>query len=171
MLGKKGKGFTLIEILIALAVLAMGIAMLITMFTVGMKGVTTNQVRTQATNLAQDLMDEIMGKEFRDPNETPVWGVESGETQGVRTTYDDVDDYSAWKNKAPQNVMGVSLGDAYANFTLSVSVARVNPADLQTPLPGDTETAHVSCNRIIVSVSHPDITTVSLYSLKTKSVY
>ena len=171
MLKKDKKGFTLVEILIALVILSMGIAMLITMFTVGLKGVTANQVRTQATNLAQDLMDEIMGKEFYDP--TPdgrAWGVDSGEAQGDRTTYDDVDDYSAWKNKKPpEDVIGTSL-TTYADFTRSVSVARVDPAALQTPL-ADTDTKHISCDRIIVYVEHSDIATVSLYGLKTLSVY
>lgn len=170
MLKKNKKGFTLVEILIALVILSMGIAMLITMFTVGLKGVIANQVRTQATNLAQDLMDEIIGKEFRDPNQIPGWGIEDGEVQGDRTTYDDVDDYSAWKSKNPPlNISGNEL-TLYNDFTRSVSVARVNPADLQAPLPGTNET-HVSCNRIIVSVSHSDIATVSLYGLKTLSVY
>lgn len=169
MLKKNKKGFTLVEILIALVILAMGIGMLITMFTVGLKGVTANQVRTQATNLAQDLMDEILGKEFRDPNQIPEWGIESGEIQGDRTTYDDIDDYSAWKDKnPPQDVEGTPLN--YASFTRSVSVARVNPANLQIPL-SDGDITHISCKRIIVYVEHLDIATVSLYGVKTLSVY
>lgn len=163
----KKKGFTLIEILIALVVLAMGITLLITMFTVGMKGVIANQARTQATNLAQDLMDEIMGKEFWDPQTQGVtFGYESDEN--VRSKYDDVDDYSAWKNKKPpQDVMGTSL-TTYADFTRSVSVAFVSAYDLQTPMGTG---ANTPCKRIIVYVEHSDISTVSLYGLKTKSVY
>ena len=146
--------------------------MLLTMFTTGLDGVFANQKRTQATNLAQDLMDEIVGKEFRDPNSDnrPEWGYSAGDEGNYRSKWDDVDDYAAWKNKKPpKDVMGTSL-TTYADFTRSVSVARVNPADLQTPL-ADDDTNHISCNRIIVSVSHSDIATVSLYGLKTKSVY
>jgi len=169
MLKKNKKGFTLVEILIALVILAMGIGMLITMFTVGLKGVTANQVRTQATNLAQDLMDEIIGKEFRDP-QAPDWGIEGDEVQGDRTTYDDVDDYSAWKSKNPPlDISGNEL-TLYNNFTRSVSVARVNPANLQIPL-SDGDITHISCKRIIIYVEHLDIATVSLYGLKTLSVY
>lgn len=162
---KNGAGFTLVEILIALVILSMGIGMLITMFTVGLKGVTANQVRTQATNLAQDLMDEIMGKEFRDPQD-PDWGIDDGEVQGDRTTYDDVDDYSAWKNKKPpEDVIGTSL-TTYADFTRSVSVFFVDGS-----LTAQSEESNMSIKEIIVCVEHSDIATVSLYGLKTLSVY
>ncbi len=163
---KKRKGFTLIEILIALVILSMGIAMLITMFTVGMDGVIANQVRTQATNLAQDLMDEIMGKEFWDPQ---TQSATFGHEENYRSEYDDVDDYSDWKNKIPPlDVMGSSVGTAYADFTRSVSVAFVSAYDLQTPMGTG---ANTPCKRIIVYVEHSDIATVSLYGLKTLSVY
>jgi len=167
---RKKKGFTLIEILIALVVLAMGIAMLIAMFTVGLKGVTTNQRRTQATNLAQDLMDEIMGKEFRDPepDNRPEWGYSAGDEGNYRSMWDDVDDYSAWKSKNPPlDISGNEL-TLYDDFTRSVSVAFVSAYDLQTPMETG---ANTPCKRIIVYVEHLDIATVSLYGLKTLSVY
>ena len=160
------KGFTLIEVLIAILILSVGIFMLLTMFTTGLDGVFANQKRTQATNLAQDLMDEIMGKEFRDPNQPPGWGIESGETQGVRTTYDDVDDYSAWKNYNPPEDIGGNALNLYADFTRSVSVFFVDAS-----LTGASESSNYSIKEIIVSVAHSDIATVSLYGLKTKSVY
>ena len=166
---KKG-GFTLIEVLIALVVLAMGFAMLITMFTVGLKGVTTNQVRTQATNLAQELMDEIIGKEFRERTSAnrPEWGYSADDEGNYRSMWDDVDDYATWKSKNPPlDISGNEL-TLYNDFTRSVSVAFVSAYDLQTPMG---TAANTSCKRIIVYVEHLDIATVSLYGLKTLSVY
>lgn len=162
------KGFTLIEILIALVILSMGIAMLITMFAVGMDGVVVNQVRTQATNLAQELMDEIMGKEFRDPNPAnrPEWGYSAGDEGNYRSKWDDVDDYSAWKSKNPPlDISGNEL-TLYNDFTRSVSVFFVDGS-----LTAQSEESNMSMKEIIVYVEHPDISTITLYNLKTKSVY
>lgn len=164
MLKKDKKGFTLVEILIALVILSMGIAMLITMFTVGLKGVTANQRRTQATNLAQDLMDEIMGKNFPTGTNTK---------ESNRSLYDNIQDYSTWGNPTlndpPKNY---SEGDLtlYTGFGRGVSIYDVNSNDLNNaadPTPDGT----YSIVRIRVRVFHADIGNVDLITVRTSSVY
>jgi len=90
---KTPPGFTLVEALIAVMILgfsAAGIAMLLT---ASMQQNYLSEKYMLAGNLAQDLLDEIMGKPFYDPdspgNLTP--GPEAGETS--RALLDNVDDY------------------------------------------------------------------------------
>ncbi len=163
-MAKKSSGFTLIEILIALVVLGMGITLLITMFTVGLKGVISNQARTQATNLAQDLMDEILGKNFPTAGNTK---------ESNRSLYDNIQDYSTWGNPTPNDPpKNYSEGDLtlYTGFARSVSIYDVNSSDLNTAAD-TTPDGTYSIVRIRVRVSHTDISDVDLISLKTKSVY
>ena len=90
---KSPPGFSLVEALIAVMILgfsAAGIAMLLT---ASMQQNYLSEKYMLAGNLAQDLLDEIMGKPFYDPdspgNLTP--GPEAGETS--RALLDNVDDY------------------------------------------------------------------------------
>lgn len=160
----KKRGFTLIEILIALVVLGMGITLLITMFTVGMKGVIANQARTQATNLAQDLMDEIMGKNFPTATNTK---------ESNRSLYNNIQDYSTWGNPTPndppKNYSEVDL-TLYAGFARSVSIYDVNSGDLNNAADA-TPDGNYSIVRIRVRVSHADIGDMDLITIRTSSVY
>ncbi|MCM8793386.1 MAG: prepilin-type N-terminal cleavage/methylation domain-containing protein, partial [Candidatus Omnitrophica bacterium] len=60
-------GFTLVEILIAIAVLSMGVALFFNAFTQGMKGILAGQRRVIAVNYAQQVMEKyVMPKKFND---------------------------------------------------------------------------------------------------------
>ena len=90
---KTPPGFALVEALIAVMILgfsAAGIAMLLT---ASMQQNYLSEKYMLAGNLAQDLLDEIMGKPFYDP-ETPAdltAGPDAGESS--RQNFDNVDDY------------------------------------------------------------------------------
>lgn len=169
-MAKKSNGFTLIEILIALVILSMGIVMLITMFTVGMDGVVANQKRTQATNLAQDLMDEIMGKNFDETSSGTApgnLGPELGESSTDRSTWDDVDDYLGLESgeSPPRDAVDNEL-TSYNDFTRYASVWYVQSTDLNTPeITNSTE-----LKRISVWVSHSEISDVVVIDLKTRFI-
>ncbi|MCK4648143.1 prepilin-type N-terminal cleavage/methylation domain-containing protein [bacterium] len=168
---KGKKGFTLLEVLLSLVILSGGIVMLITMFTVGLKGVTVNQVRTQATNLAQDLMDEILGKDFDEdmsvgqPMAPDALGRDSGEDTSNRTAWDDVDDYLylSTENSPPKNAQGADT--AYAGFTRGASVWYVDAEDLAYC------TYSTFLKKVSIWVSHPEISDAVLTGLKTYSTY
>jgi prepilin-type N-terminal cleavage/methylation domain-containing protein len=167
---KNGAGFTLLEVLLSLVILSGGIFMLITMFTVGLKGVTVNQVRTQATNLAQDLMDEILGKDFDEDGSQPkapdALGRDSGEDTSNRTTWDDVDDYLylSTENSPPKNAQGTNT--VYDGFTRGASVWYVDADN-----PDSESSVSTFLKKISIWVSHPEISDVALTGLKTYSTY
>ena len=170
-LTKNGAGFTLIEVLIAILILSGGIFMLLTMFTTGLDGVFANQKRTQATNLAQDLMDEILGKNFDEnipdssdshiPSELGL----DGEDTTNRGAWDDVDDYLTLSSgeKPPRDALDNQL-TLYNDFTRYASVWYVDE-DLAY------STYSTELKRISVWVSHSDISDVVITGLRTKSIY
>lgn len=67
------KGFTLIEVLIAIALLAIGVAVLFTMQTFSANQITYNKSATVATELAQKKVEELKG--------TPYSTIFNGNTQ------------------------------------------------------------------------------------------
>lgn len=60
------QGFTLIEIVIALGVLAFGILSLMLLQTSGVRGNTTADITTVATNGASDQIEKILGLPYED---------------------------------------------------------------------------------------------------------
>lgn len=87
-----GKGFTLIEALIAASVLAMAIAAITMPFTVGAQNELADSRRTLAVSLAQEMMEEILDKPFIDPQGSSKPGPEPGEN--LRSAFDNIDDYN-----------------------------------------------------------------------------
>lgn len=85
------RGFTLIEVIIFIVVVGAGLAGILAVSTNAVGASADPMVRKQAMALADSILEEILQKEYTDPD-----GV-SGET--TRATMDDVDDYNG-KTKA-----------------------------------------------------------------------
>lgn len=154
-LGKKG--FTLIEIIMIIVVVSIAIpALLILVGGEAQRGIEP-ELRITATNVAQQLMDEIMTKCW---DETAIsggactgtvsysdLGIDTGETAGTLSTYDDVDDYDA--GVPAVTVSGVS-------YSRSVQVCYVPDSNLNKTSPCDKLLGTgTNYKRIAVTVTAP----------------
>ena len=83
---RQHRGFTLIEVIIFIVVVGAGLAGILAVSTNAVKGSADPMVRKQAMALADSILEEILQKEYEDPD-----GI-SGET--TRATMDDVADYN-----------------------------------------------------------------------------
>jgi hypothetical protein len=83
----------------------------------------------QAISLARQLLDEITVLPFEDPSQTPVFGLESGESIGPtgRTLADDIDDYALWNENPPTDRNGNPLA-GFDGWTRSVQITPINGA-------------------------------------------
>ena len=163
----KLNGFTYVEVIIALMFLSMFLAPLLIMFPTGLQKNALASFYTQAANLAEDIMEEVRGKEFEDPDQTPQWGPESGETG--RDDYDDVDDYdgsdsNGWTRTPPEDINGNPLNGSggrpdFSKFTRKVIVENVLDSSLNGPAEPDGST---SFKRITVTVSAEDMSDIVL---------
>jgi MSHA pilin protein MshD len=119
-------GATLVELVITIVIISVAIAGVVGAFALitGRSADPLNQ--TRAVALAQIYMDEILSRRYDE--DTPVGGNprEPGCTinteEANRSDYDDVDDYNAINNAAPENAEGTALGADYGNFQVSVTV-------------------------------------------------
>lgn len=110
------KGFTLIEVIIFIVVVGAGLAGILAVSTNSVKASADPMVRKQAMALADSILEEILQKEYTDPD-----GV-SGET--TRDTMDDVDDYNG-KTKTLFADWPASLG-AYTVTIVVDAPANIN---------------------------------------------
>lgn len=116
------QGFTLIELIIFIVVVGAAMAGILSVSTNVVKSSAEPMVRKQAAALADSILEEILQKEYDDPD-----GV-SGET--TRATMDDVDDYNG-KTQALFTDWPASL----AAYTVAIAVAApVAVGGIQTKL-------------------------------------
>lgn len=87
------RGFTLVELIVFIVVVGVGLAGILSVSTNVVKSSADPMIRKQAMALADSILEEILQKEYEDPDGLPN-AVESG-----RDTFDDVDDYDG-KTKA-----------------------------------------------------------------------
>jgi type IV pilus assembly protein PilV len=122
----QARGFTLVEVLIALLVLSIGMLGIAALFAETLQAGRSAQFRTQAVSLAADLADRIRS------NRTPV-GAYAGTGAGAHA----VADLSEWKAlvaaQLPQGEGGVRFlaGTALtpASYTIHVSWTEVGQVD------------------------------------------
>lgn len=104
------RGFTLIELIIFIVVVGVGLAGILTVSNNVVKSSADPMVRKQSMALSDSILEEILQKEYADPD-----GVQGNET--TRDTMDDVDDYNG-KTKA----IFTDWPSALSTYTVSISV-------------------------------------------------
>lgn len=152
-------GFSLIEV--TFATLLIGIMLLASLRTVG--GVLSQRGRTEtevrALLLGQQLLTEILSRDYSDPTSTPVFGRESSEA-AQRLDFDDVDDYHQWNESPPTDLNGTALTGA-TGWQRRVTVQFVNAAAPETIVASDS-----GAKRITVDVYENSTLRSSLKAVK-----
>ena len=93
-------GFTLIEVIIFIVVVAAGLAGILSVSNTVVKSSADPVVRKQTIAIAESLLEEILLKEYCDPDTVdastnpPTCGAHT--TEASRNLYDDVDDYNGY---------------------------------------------------------------------------
>ncbi len=141
-------GFSLLEAVISTVLV--GVLLVAALRTVGASVFTQYRASERATAqmLADGLMVEILGKNYKAPGSASSFGRESGESSTSKASYDDVDDYQGWSESPPQRPDGTAMPDL-AGWQRSVAVDWVDPLDLNQPQIWDT-----GVKRITVTVLH-----------------
>ena len=126
-MGRKqsNRGVTLVEAVAAIVVLGIAIPPLVALFSEVAMRSPDHTYQQAALAYADNLMEEIVSKEFEDPD---LASGSFGTEEGTRADYDDVDDYDGSSNSPPRHFDGTLL-DEYADFTRSVVVENVTAAD------------------------------------------
>jgi hypothetical protein len=151
---------------VAVSTVIAGMVLVMALRTVGSAAVGQfqNAQRSRAQLLAVELLTEISSQVYREPDDTPDFGPESGETTGgTRAAYDDVDDYFGWRASPPTDKAGAELS-GLTGWERSVSVKWVDPDDLARAINSDE-----GVKRVTVSVSRDGVHLVSVATVVTDS--
>jgi len=115
------RGFTLIELIIFIVIVAVGLAGILLVMNTTVKSSADPMVRKQAIALAESVLEEVMQKAYTDPDNTPAV------VEASRDLWDNVDDYNN------QTQAAFSLPPALSGYTMAIRVV-----DDTTTLPGLT---------------------------------
>ncbi len=161
--GNPRRAFSLAEVVVATFIV--GVMLVAALRTVGSaaRGRVAMANHERGVLLAQQLMSEILQADYVEPDESPVFGPEAGETGGTRGAFDDVDDYHGWTASPPQAKDGTAL-PGRADWERSVTVERVNE-DLLTQVVDVDK----GVKRITVTVSRGGQAYATLVTVRSKA--
>ncbi len=153
-------GFTLVEAVISTVVVAVMFAAALQ--TVGAAKITQRKASlvSQGQMLAESLLAEILQQNYQEPGATYVFGREAGESDTIRTAYDDVDDYQGWTESPPVAKDGTALPNS-ANWRRTVAVEWVNPTD-----PQQVQGSESGAKRITVVASFRNVPQATVVAIK-----
>lgn len=121
------RGFTLIEVVMSIAIISVAIGGVMLIFVVALRHSADPQRQQQAVALAEGYLDEILARAYDDPD-----GSGAGET---RASFDDVRDYDGLDESPPRDQDGNTLA-GLEDYRVSVAVADSNalgPAGATVP--------------------------------------
>jgi hypothetical protein len=156
------RGFTLVEA--TMSTLIVSILIVCAVRVAGANGVAQYKTAERGTArfLADGLLNDISCLPYEDPNVTPLFGLESGETSASKANYDDIDDFDGWSESPPQYRDGSQIPNE-TSWRRTVKVERVSPSDLSVQ---STETG---AKRITVTVLHNNVTVISRAVIRTRA--
>lgn len=143
------KGFTLIELIIFIVVVSVALASILLVMNTVVKSSADPIIRKQGLAIAESLLEEILLKEYVNP--------EGGYAGTVRSQFDDVDDYAGYTTSAGiVDVMGTAVtGLSGYNIVPAITVAMVTAAE-------NPALNAVAVKKITVSVAGPGGTHIQL---------
>ena len=153
------RGFTLMEALLASAILLIGILSVTVPFASAARNERADSQQTLAVGLAHEMMEEVLGKRFYDSEPNARTGPEPGETRFTTPQFDNVNDYQGYSMTGIVDITNSAV-TGLAGYSASVVVA---PAALGSIGAGSGDAL-----RVTVSVTGPGATTISLDGYRTR---
>jgi len=155
----KNKGFVFSEIFLILLYVGTMAVSLSTLILLLHKTSSKNFELIKAEQLAVGLTEEILARAWEEKlNPSETLGIDSGEIEGDKTTFDDVDDFNNYI-EAPPLTPSAQPMQGFSDFKRTAMVSYIKP--------GDGESSEkTELKKITVSVYKKDKLLVVLKSLK-----
>jgi MSHA pilin protein MshD len=146
------RGFTLIELIIFIVVVGVGVAGILSVYTTSIKNSADPLVRKQTVAIAESLLEEILLKEYCDPDTATLSSTAppicpasriAADQEASRAAYDDVNDYSGYTTTGIVDGSGTSVS-GLTGYSIAPAVAVTT-----------TTLGSVTVKQIVVSVTGP----------------
>lgn len=156
---RRAAGVTLVELIVALVIVGIAVAGVVTVFVNTVRRSADPMVQQQAQFLAEAYLEEILLKKFFDPDTGLVC---SGAAEAGRALFDNVCDYNGLNDSPPQNQFGAALA-GLTGYTVSVAVDAGGTVNLN----GLNNAPAVRVLRVDVTVTGPNNVAATLSGYRT----
>jgi MSHA pilin protein MshD len=142
-------GFTLVEMIIAIVIIGVGLAGVLTAFDINVRSSADPLIRKQMLSVAEEMLEEIQLKPFAVNGTAPSNAqVACGAAGSVRTAFDDVRDYAGYATTGICDIDGTAIA-GLEDYDLAIATN-----DTATLTDGTTAVAGGSTIRVEVTVTH-----------------
>lgn len=114
----RARGFSLIELLVALVIMSVGLAGLMSVMPFAIRTSTDPMITKQALTIADGMLNEISSKAFSNP----PGGFSGAATQANRALFDDVLDYNGYASTGTFAIAGVAPIAGLTDYDVAVTV-------------------------------------------------
>jgi MSHA pilin protein MshD len=122
MCNKRASGFTLVEMIIAIVIISVGLAGVLTAFNITVKSSADPMIRKQMLSIAEEMMEEILLKPFASqPGASASGATICGTAVAVRATFDDVSDYATYQTNGICDIDGGAVS-GLETYNLTVKI-------------------------------------------------
>ncbi len=131
-------GFTLVELIFFIVVVALGISGILTVMNVSVRSSADPLVRKQTMAVAESLLEEILLKSYDDPDDSPAV------VEASRALYDNVSDYAGYTTSGGMKDMA------------GTSIAGLGPYNVSGVVVTNMTLNGIPARQVIVTVTGPD---------------
>lgn len=122
MSARRPSGFTLVEMIIAIVIIGIGVAGVLTAFNTTVKSSSDPLLHKQMLAAAEELMEEVLLKPFAVTGTAPTNSATScGLAAAARTAFDDVSDYHNYETTGICDIDGATVA-GLGGYGLKVTV-------------------------------------------------
>lgn len=122
MFTRRMTGFTLIEMIIAIVIIGVGLAGVLTAFTNTIRSSSDPLIHKQMLAVAEEMMEEILLKPFAVTGVAPVNAATAcGAAAAIRTAFDDVSDYHNYQTTGICDIDGNAVA-GLGTYSIRVTV-------------------------------------------------
>jgi len=123
--GPRPSGTTLVELIMTIMIVSVALAGVLTVINLNARTSADPMMEHQAIAIAEAYLEEILTKEFTNPEGGDVGGPETGEGE-TRATYDDVNDYHGLTDNGARDQNNNAIA-GLESYVVSVAVTTSNP--------------------------------------------
>lgn len=122
MFNRRPRGFTLVEMIIAMVIIGVGLAGVLTAFDTTVRSSADPMIRKQMLAVAEEMMEEILLKPYAVTGTAPSNALAAcGDAGAVRKAFDDVSDYHGYQTTGVCDIDG-DVVPGLADYNVSVTV-------------------------------------------------